>query len=701
MSLTWNNEIEEGSGFRRLNYLLRRKAAISLDTMILAAFSANATTLRLLMQHGGDVRGTNRFGFSCFAAALLRKELQYDVFDLLLRSRATINIPQTHHAFGSQASPIHLLCSRQGTTFRLEKHQLLIFLKLLIDSGGNIDYRVRHLGSTSELTEAHERFLWSQHSHSSTTLDHIAQAKAESPLEYAIIAGNEAMSLELVSRSCQLTGRELKLAVKFGMLQLLQELRRYGQWDLNGRTLGKPCLQLALRWGHEKIVKFLLGNGARFGEHDIIDALQYPGTSALSPEMQSNLIHATPGLDQWRIFGLPLLEVCCLKFSTAAVREILRLYPAAYDSGALAATVLRTALCRFDFRLMDVEAMQRRRTETNCDWHKENMALLVAALFSLPEILRILVSPGTARVIKTARLSKDIFSWILDQRYGANPFTRVDPTHILGCQEWVACSPLIGIAATPSFWGMTPNSEDILAHLLACSYQPDALTVLVAATRGNLHLLRRFQQLENWRGIVSIDSHDRLPWCPTALQVAVLSENEEMVQFFLGAGASVNERPACQPLGERMPRTALQAAIEKKKQRLIDLFIEHGADVNAPAAEDSGATALQLACIHGDLDLSLRLLELGADVNANGALRHGRTALEGAAEHGRIDTIQLLLNHGACTDRPYRLQYVKAVVYAENNQHFAAAGLLREHREWSAEDEECYKTIQADKLCDE
>lgn len=145
----------------------------------------------------------------------------------------------------------------------------------------------------------------------------------------------------------------------------------------------------------------------------------------------------------------------------------------------------------------------------------------------------------------------------------------------------------------------------------------------------------------------------------------------------------------------------LQVAIAKK-QRLAQLFIEHSSDVDAPAAKDSGATALQLACINGDLDLSLRLLELGANPNAAGAaLRHGRTALEGAAEHGRIDTIQLLLNHGASTDGSHRLQYVRAVVYAENNQHFAAARLLREHREWSAEDEECYETIQADKLCDE
>ncbi|KAK7710240.1 hypothetical protein SLS64_005824 [Diaporthe eres] len=196
-------------------------------------------------------------------------------------------------------------------------------------------------------------------------------------------------------------------------------------------------------------------------------------------------------------------------------------------------------------------------------------------------------------------------------------------------------------------------------------------------------------------------NHDRPPWCPTALQVAASDGNDELVEFFLREGVSVNEEPANEPVGNRMPQTALQAAIDGGNLKLTNLFIECGASINAPAAEDSGGTALQLACIHGNFDLSLRLLELGADVNAKGALRHGRTALEGAAEHGRIDTLQLLLSHGARTDGAHREQYIKAILYAEKNRHFAAACLLRDHREWDVEDEECYKSLQSDKLSDE
>lgn len=103
---------------------------------------------------------------------------------------------------------------------------------------------------------------------------------------------------------------------------------------------------------------------------------------------------------------------------------------------------------------------------------------------------------------------------------------------------------------------------------------------------------------------MSIDNSDRPPWCPTALQVAASVGNEEVVELLLDADVSVNELPANEPMGKVLPRTALQAAIDNGDQRLTNIFIESGADINAPAAEDSGATALQLACINGYLKIT-------------------------------------------------------------------------------------------------
>lgn len=703
LSTSQNHEIGclMNESITRLEYLLNKRAALNLDTMILASFSVDVITLEFLSQHGGDVRGVNHFGISCLTAASARMPLQYDVFDLLLRLGAPIDIPRTHHAFGSQESPFHYLCSRQ---LNFSDYDLLQrVLNLLVKSGGNINYRIQHICSPSQLNEAREDFLCSQPSQNTRPRDCIAQAKVESPLEYAIIVRNEVVALDLIRWGCQLTGREISLAAKFRLLSLLETLLNHSPWESDGESI-RRTMRLALIRGHEMIVHRLLGEGFMFGQQDMIDALQYPGISALSTEIQMDLILATPNLDQRQIFGRPLLEICLLKFSGTAAREILRRFPAAYDSGALSATVLRALqndlYPRDRFLIADIQTMISRRTRSNCEWEKENTALLVATTFRNPQILRILLTPDTVGTMKTARIPKKVFSWILDQRYGANPFAQMDPTHLLVCEESVACSPLTGIAAIRDSYADWLLSEGMLNHLLARSYEPDAVTVVVAATRGNLRLLRRLRCLENWQSIVRIDNQDRPPWCPTALQVAAAEENDAMVHFFLDAGVSVNESPASEPIGNRMPRTALQAAVENGNLDLTNLFIERGACIDAPAAEDSGATALQLACIHGYLAISLRLLELGADVNARGAQKNGRTALEGAAEHGRIDTIQLLLNHGAYTDGPHRTQYIKAVVHAEQNRHFAAAALLKEHRGWTPEDEECYKSLQSYEWCD-
>lgn len=679
-----------------LEFLIRAGATINLDTMILASFNADVATIRFLMQHGGKVDGFNLFGFSCLDAASLRNVLQYDILSLLLAAGATTNVFQAHHVSDSRESLLNRLLLCHTTHSRVNGCELHNMIDLLINSGSNINYRALQPGSPSELALAREQFLWSQSIQHATPADLIAQSKAESPLEYAIVLGCEGIALTLVNRDCQLTGREMALAVKMGSNVILHVLIERDRSGFDKESTGRTCLRLALRWGHDDIVRHLLERGVEFGGHDIIDALQYPGRSVLSTKTQIELIRATPGLDRLQIFGLSLLELCSVKFRGDALRDILTRFPAAYDSGALAAIVIRS-LNQFDeceFSLKEIQALVSRRTESNCDWEKENTALLFAALFHSLDVLRILITRNSTRVTKKARIPRKDFSLFLKQIYYPPSFSHMDPQYSIGCQDWVPCSPLMGIAMMPAMFTDWDVCNEVLDHLLACSYEPDAFAVVIAAAKGNLRLLRRFQCLENWQSILSIDDDSRPPWYPTALQVAASNGFEKVVEFLLEAGTSVNEAPAEEPIDGCLPRTALQAAIDSGSIRLMDPLIERGAFVNAPAAEDWGATALQLACIHGYLTISLRLLELGADVNARGAQKHGRTALEGAAEHGRIDTIQLLLNRGACTDGVYREQYLKAVLYAESNRHFTAAALLKEHREWTAEDEECYQSLQ-------
>jgi hypothetical protein len=114
---------------------------------------------------------------------------------------------------------------------------------------------------------------------------------------------------------------------------------------------------------------------------------------------------------------------------------------------------------------------------------------------------------------------------------------------------------------------------------------------------------------------------------------------------------------------------------------IFNLLIEHGADVNAPAAEDGGATALQIAAIQGYIGIARKLLDLGSDVNQDPAWENGRTALMGAAEYGRIDMLQMLLDEGAQVVGEYEGYYYEAVALAEGRGHYAAARLLKSFKD--------------------
>ncbi|KAK1535124.1 uncharacterized protein CCOS01_03876 [Colletotrichum costaricense] len=141
-------------------------------------------------------------------------------------------------------------------------------------------------------------------------------------------------------------------------------------------------------------------------------------------------------------------------------------------------------------------------------------------------------------------------------------------------------------------------------------------------------------------------------------------------------------------------RTPLQQAVEDGNLTKIDLLLAAGADINAPAADHAGATALQLAAITGRIGIAKMLIDMGADVDAPRAPESGRTALEGAAEHGRIDMIQLLLSEGAETGGKGRLQYMRAIKFAEQQGHLVAANMLREYRDWTVDDDDLWSELE-------
>lgn len=94
--------------------------------------------------------------------------------------------------------------------------------------------------------------------------------------------------------------------------------------------------------------------------------------------------------------------------SRIIVSEILRRFPAAYDSRAVSVIVLRVLKGHDVFRIAHIQTMISRRTESNQDWEKEDTAVLVAATFNHLDTLRVLVVPHTSCVMNSPPLPKGL-----------------------------------------------------------------------------------------------------------------------------------------------------------------------------------------------------------------------------------------------------------------------------------------------------
>jgi len=256
--------------------------------------------------------------------------------------------------------------------------------------------------------------------------------------------------------------------------------------------------------------------------------------------------------------------------------------------------------------------------------------------------------------------------------------------------QHIICSPLVAVAMIS---GKRSQSWKLLADiLLNLGYLPDYGSLVIAIATGCRELVDRF--LEAGADVNSEDTS-----IDTPLQRAARLQDISLVARLLKKGACVNAPPCTvsyyriKGQNSRPPRTALQAAVETGNPELIQLILDAGADINAPAAPTMGATALQIAAINGHLGIAKYLVERGADIDADAGEEHGRTALEGAAENGRIDMIHFLLHEGARTTGKYRLQYLRAIRFAERQCHHTAANLLRGFREGTIEDEELQKSL--------
>lgn len=569
---------------------------------------------------------------------------------------------------------------------------------------------------------------------------------AETALEYAIVGKRWISANQLLSASHQLTGREIlfmyptanpspstKTAIgreyfrQFIRSLLTKAPEQAAARHWNGRTV----LQCAVQGEDEDVILALFNLGVKPTPSDFMYMMtDRKGNGAilcrLSSSIQMKLALAAMS-SQYSITDASMIRPILAFACPGVVRYVLACCPDVYDSGGLCYVVARIAsgdrvsyFCAlFDenehedcLTIEDLAALVSRRTISNMHEVWEGTAVSMAARAGRADILRILIGCSYEDLCWSgfipAFILKNVLITYYDSRILLGESFSDRNSRCLGI--WIeycrmddpimSCSPLTAAAM------VVPETTalEVVDLLLAQGYHPDGWTILIASCRGYVSILQRLKRrrLQFWPHILHHD--DRPDWCPTALQIAVYHARVAMVKYLLDAGTMIDALDSCpsRPFycflphslpdnTERiLPRTALQHAVEKENSDLVDILVNAGANVNAPAAIDSGATALQIASIRGSIMMVQYLLSLGADAHAQGAAKHGRTALQGAAEHGRKDVVELLAKDTTLAAKQHREKLVDAVFYAKKNAQHVVARILRESvfPPWSPEDEE-------------
>ncbi|OAA71530.1 ankyrin repeat protein [Cordyceps fumosorosea ARSEF 2679] len=178
-----------------------------------------------------------------------------------------------------------------------------------------------------------------------------------------------------------------------------------------------------------------------------------------------------------------------------------------------------------------------------------------------------------------------------------------------------------------------------------------------------------------------LETPDADEFCWTPLQLAARSGDLALMRRILDADPAAAHAPPRGYYGQ----TALQAACVQGDLAAVRLLLAAGADVHAGGGHNMQRNALQLACGQGDEAVVDALLAAGARVDEPAVTRYnGRTALQAACERGhagRADIIEMLLAAGAEVNarsaRRGRAQ--SALQSAVAAGHEEAARVLREN----------------------
>ncbi|HEX9997755.1 MAG TPA: ankyrin repeat domain-containing protein [Abditibacterium sp.] len=121
------------------------------------------------------------------------------------------------------------------------------------------------------------------------------------------------------------------------------------------------------------------------------------------------------------------------------------------------------------------------------------------------------------------------------------------------------------------------------------------------------------------------------------LMNAIESEQHDMVEMLLHAGADVNARNS-------QGNTALHHAASGNSLVFVEFLVRAGANINA-REEEMGRTPLIEAALYGKTEIASYLLKAGADIEI--CDESGETALHKSVHNEQIEMASLLLNAGA------------------------------------------------------
>ncbi|KAI1358392.1 ankyrin repeat-containing domain protein [Xylaria arbuscula] len=525
-------------------------------------------------------------------------------------------------------------------------------------------------------------------------------------MEYGFVISGYSYSCaaSLIRGGSKLTGYEVYSAAYSCHMELLSAALDAGgdPNEIDYETETKTALQGALEESKRNasqrrdVVSLLLSKGAWCFGGEVVSAIGLEDWEIV----QLLLRHGGNLLDK-NHSGRTALEQAIESKDRIAINRIFELEPSLYDAGAL-----YVAIARKNDRVIQ-KLMKNRPSLMNSD-PLEISSIAVAAQSGDLVLLRNLLAHRPANKFGPIPKKLDCADYPFTRnRY----FTNVNNIHIRSCLQG---SPLAPVAQKKN-----PQAIEACSELLKHGYRPDKLTWAMVADSDNVDFARTL--LDNGQ---VYDPNDGVTLIPNPLQSAIDHDNREMMDLLIKAGINVNHRGS-HPLfpiqlaverGEfdfvkylveagadvnapvtkkKYMRSALQIAVEKGRTDIMEYLIQSGADVNCPPSPNRGATALQLAAIKGYLGIAKYLLDKGAKINAPPAHRNGRTALQGAAEHGRLDMLVFLLANGALTTgQHWRRRFVVAVKMAIDQNHFAAADLLRQRAGWSKQDEKLMERVQ-------